>query len=43
MDAAASMKGKELVTKMPDGNTYEILIQTASRANMFIRRVKAAN
>ncbi|HKK75195.1 MAG TPA: hypothetical protein VJ953_08995 [Saprospiraceae bacterium] len=43
MDAAANMKSKELVTKMPDGNTYEILIQTASRANMFIRRVKAAN
>lgn len=43
MDAAAKMKTNELVTKMPDGNTYEILIQTASRANMFIRRVKATN
>jgi hypothetical protein len=43
MDAAAKMKSKELVTKMSDGRTYEILLQTASRANMFVRRVKAVN
>lgn len=43
MDAAAKMKGNELVTKMQGGETYEILIETASRANMFIRRVKASN
>jgi hypothetical protein len=43
MDAASSMKKNELVIKMPDGNTYEILIETASRANMFVRRIKAVN
>lgn len=43
MDAASKMKSNELVTKMPGGDTYEILIETATRANMFIRRVKASN
>lgn len=43
MDTASSMKKNEMVVKMPDGNTYEILIETASRANMFVRRIKAVN
>lgn len=42
MDAAAKMKKSELVTKMPGGETYEILVETASRSNMFVRRVQAA-
>ena len=42
MDAAAKMKNSELVTKMPGGETYEILIETASRSNMFVRRVQAS-
>ena len=41
MDAASSMKKNELVVKMSGGETYEILVETASRANMFVRRVKA--
>ena len=41
MDACEKMKKTELVTKMPGGDTYEILVETANRANMFVRRVRA--
>ena len=42
MDAAAKMKKSELVVRQAGGDTYEILIETAGRANAFVRRVKAS-
>ena len=42
MDAAAKMKKSELVVRQAGGETYEILIESASRANAFVRRIKAA-
>ncbi|MEY4108366.1 MAG: hypothetical protein RL181_2708 [Bacteroidota bacterium] len=42
MDEAAKMKSNELVLKMPDGKSYEIQIVESNRAQMFLRRAKAA-
>ncbi|MBK6948431.1 MAG: hypothetical protein IPH16_10550 [Haliscomenobacter sp.] len=42
MDEAGKMKSSELVTKTADGETYEIQIVEASRAQMFLRRAQAA-
>lgn len=42
MDEASKMKSSELITKTPDGETYEIQIVEASRAQMFLRRAQAA-
>ena len=42
MDNLESMKGKDLVMKMEDGETYEILPVELSTASTFLRRVGAA-
>lgn len=42
MDEAAKMKPNELVLKMPDGKSFEIQIVESNRAQMFLRRAKAA-
>jgi hypothetical protein len=42
MDALGAMKSKELITKMDDGNTYEIQAVDVGSARLFLNRVKAA-
>ena len=42
MDAISGMKAKELITKMDDGNTYEIQAVDVGSARLFLNRVKAA-
>lgn len=42
MDALGGMKSKELITKMEDGNTYEIQAVDVGSARLFLNRVKAA-
>lgn len=42
MDAASDLKKGELIQKMGNGETYEIQVQEAGRATMFLRRVQAA-
>jgi hypothetical protein len=42
MDALGGMKSKELITKMDDGNTYEIQAVDVGSARLFLNRVKAA-
>ncbi len=42
MDALGAMKSKELITKMDDGNTYEIQPVDVGSARLFLNRVKAA-
>lgn len=41
MQELGNMKEKELITKMPDGNTYEIQPVEPSSANIFLRRIQA--
>jgi hypothetical protein len=42
MDALGGMKSKELITKMDDGNTYEMQAVDVGSARLFLNRVKAA-
>ncbi|MFM9951395.1 MAG: hypothetical protein ACKV1O_25905 [Saprospiraceae bacterium] len=42
MEALQAMKAKDLVMKMPDGETYEIQAVDLTTANQFVRRVEAA-
>jgi hypothetical protein len=42
LEAAESLKAKELILKMDDGETYEIQLVGPSVANMFVNRAKAA-
>jgi len=42
MNELESMKPKELILKMDDGETYEILPVSAGTAQTFLRRVKDA-
>lgn len=42
MEALQGMKSKDLVMKMPDGETYEIQAVDLTTANQFVRRVEAA-
>lgn len=42
MEAFDKIKPADRVTKMPDGETYEITDIAPTRANMFVRRVEAA-
>ncbi len=42
MDELGTMKAKDLVLKMPDGGTYEILPVELSTASTFLRRVQSA-
>lgn len=42
MDALETMKAKDLIIKMEDGETYEILPVELSTASTFLRRVRAA-
>jgi hypothetical protein len=42
MDELSSMKSKDLITKMDDGNTYEIQPVDIGTANRFVNRVKVA-
>lgn len=42
MDEAADLKKGDLIQKMGNGETYEIQVQEAGRATMFLRRVQAA-
>ncbi|MEZ5044854.1 MAG: hypothetical protein R2828_33460 [Saprospiraceae bacterium] len=42
MEALAGLKNKDLVLKMPDGETYEIQGVEASVAKVFLRRIQAA-
>lgn len=42
MQEMEGMKGKDLVLKMPDGGTYEILPVELSTASAFLRRVQTA-
>lgn len=43
LDALDGLKEKDLVTKMPDGETYEIQPVEFSDARLFLRRIEAAN
>ncbi|PJF33289.1 MAG: hypothetical protein CUN57_02565, partial [Phototrophicales bacterium] len=43
MDALGGLKDKDLVMKMPDGETFEIMPVEFSDARLFLRRVEAAN
>jgi len=43
MDALDGMKDKDLVQKMPDGETFEIMPVEFSDARLFLRRIQAAN
>ena len=43
MEAVAALKSKDTILKMPDGETYEIQVVEPGSANMFLRRVEAAN
>ena len=42
MEELASMKAKEKIIKMDDGNTYEIQDVDVGTARLFFNRVKAA-
>lgn len=42
MDVALDLKKSDLIQKMDNGETYEIQVQEAGRATMFLRRVQAA-
>ncbi|MEM1324760.1 MAG: hypothetical protein AAGI23_02340 [Bacteroidota bacterium] len=42
LEAAESLKAKELILKMDDGETYEIQLVGPSVATMFVNRAKAA-
>jgi len=42
IEAMETMKAKEVILKMDDGETYEIQLANPSTANMFINRVRAA-
>ena len=42
MDVASDLKKGDLIQKMGNGETYEIQVQEAGRATMFLRRVQAA-
>jgi len=42
MDELLAMKSKDLITKMDDGNTYEIQPVDVGTARLFLNRVKAA-
>ena len=41
MQQLEGMKASELITKMPDGETYEIQAVDANSANLFLRRIQA--
>ncbi len=41
MQQLGGMKEKELIQKMPDGETFEIQAVEVSTANIFLRRVQA--
>lgn len=43
MDALDGMKDKDLIQKMPDGETFEIMPVEFSDARLFLRRIEAAN
>lgn len=43
MEALRGLKGKDKVTKMPDGKTYEIQEVEPGTAQRFLRRAQAAN
>lgn len=43
MDELLGLKTKELVYKMDDGETYEILPVEPTKARLFLRRIEAAN
>lgn len=42
MDALDKLKGKDLVQKMDDGETYEIQAVEPGSANLFLRRIQAS-
>ena len=42
MEALTGLKNKDLVQKMPDGETYEIQAVEPSVAKIFLRRIQAA-
>ena len=43
MEEFEKLKPKDLIMKMPDGETYEIQAVETGRANLFLRRIEAAN
>ncbi len=43
MDALDGLKDKDLIMKMPDGETFEIMPVEFSDARLFLRRIQAAN
>ncbi len=43
MDALGKMKAKDLIQKMPDGETYEIQAVETSDAQLFLRRIQAVS
>lgn len=40
-DALAALKTKETLLKMPDGDTYEIVLVNPSTADAFVNRVRS--
>ena len=43
MEELEKLKAKDLIVKMPDGENYEIQEVETGRANLFVRRIEAAN
>ncbi len=43
MEELEKLKAKDLIMKMDDGETYEIQAVETGRANLFLRRIQAAN